>query len=257
MDIDSRRMLQTLNEKAYSAARGVGRLIPIDAKRFFFRLRPAAVTWDLRDHGLVFVQIPKVATTSMRAALGAFVAGESHVDPDEVERRDVLVTERYQLNAYPAEIRKVSRERFSFAFVRNPLDRLYSAFVNKVADPVDGSVNLFDRHEISLDMSFPDFVRAVTKLPDDRCDLHLRSQYRFITDRAGFVVEFIGRFEQLEADWAMLMQRFGVPAMPQRNVSSHRPYSEAYTPDLARLVANRYRRDIELFGYAEEVGRLT
>lgn len=238
-------MLQALNEKALSVARGVGRLIPTDAKRFLFRLRPAAVTWDLRDHGLVFVQIPKVATTSMRAALAA------HIGHD-----DAWVGSRYELNAYPAEIRKLARGRFSFAFVRNPLERLHSAYVNKVADPVDPGINLFKRHGISLDMPFPDFVRAVVRLPENRCDLHLRSQHRFITDRRGTVVDFVGRFERLDEDWSHLRERFGVPALPERNVSSRAEYEDAYTPELARLVADRYRRDIELLGYRDEIGHL-
>lgn len=239
-------------------ARGVGRLMPVRAKRYFFRLRPAAVTWDLSDHGIVFVQIPKVATTSMRAALAAFVAGAQEVDPTEVEARDAFVGERYELNAYPAEIRRLGRERLTFAFVRNPLERLYSAYVNKVEDPVtDADVHLFDRHGISQGTSWPDFIRSVTSISDDRCDLHLRSQHHFITDRAGFVVEFIGRFERLDDDWTVLMDRFGLPALPKRNVSSHVPYTQAYTPELARVVADRYRRDIELLGYADEVRALT
>jgi hypothetical protein len=258
MDTGVGRAIQTLNEKAYSVARGVGRLIPLDAKRFFFRLRPAAVTWDLREHGLVFVQVPKVATTSMRAALAAFVAGAHEVDPDQVDARDAYVGERYELNAYPAEIRRISRDRFTFAFVRNPLERLYSAYVNKVEDPVThADVHLFDRHGISQGMSWPEFVRSVTALSDDRCDLHLRSQHHFIMDRGGLVVRFVGHFERLEDDWKALMDRFGLPELPKRNVSSHAPYAEAYTPELARAVAERYRRDIELLGYEDEVRMLT
>ena len=233
-----------LTERALSLARGVGRLIPVDAKRFFFRLRPAAVTWDLRDHGLVFVQIPKVATTSMRAALAA------HVGHD-----DAWVGSRYELNAYPAEIRKLSRERFSFAFVRNPLERLHSAYVNKVAEPIE-AVPLFERHGISVDMSFPEFVKRLVQLPENRVDLHLRSQYRSITDRNGIVVDFVGRFERLTEDWDVLRERFGLPELPLRNVSSRSEYEAVYTPEIARLVADRYSRDIELFGYSDEIARL-
>lgn len=249
-------MLRTVNERAMSVARGVGRLLPTDAKRFLFRMRPAAVTWDLRDHGLVFVQIPKVATTSMRAALAAHVFGDSRVDPDAIEERDTWVGDRYELNAFPAEIRKLSRERFSFAFVRNPLERLHSAFVNKVAEPVE-PVPLFERHGISTDMTFPEFVRRLVKLPENRVDLHLRSQHRSITDRKGVVVDFVGRFERLADDWETLCERFGLPELPLRNVSSRGRYEDAYTPELARLVAHRYRRDVELFGYGEQIAEFT
>ena len=49
------------------------------------------------------------------------------------------------------------------------------------------------------------------------------------------------------------MDRFGFPALPRRHVSTHGHYREAYTPELARLAAVRYARDIEVFGYDEEV----
>lgn len=249
-------LLQSVNERAHAAARGAGALLPHELKRFLFRIRPAAVTWDLRDHGLVFVQIPKVATTSMRAALAAMVDGDSKVVPSEIDRRDEDVVARYQLNAYPAEIRRLDRLRFTFAFVRNPLDRLLSAYVNKVESPEDPSVDLFSRHGISVGDSFPDFVRAVARLNDDRCDIHLRSQHRFVCDRNGLVVSFIGRYETLERDWATLSARFGLPELPQRNVTEHAPYQSAYTPELARIAADRYRRDIEFFGYESDVARL-
>lgn len=249
-------MLLSLNEKALSVVRGVGRLVPTEAKRFLFRLRPAAITWDLRDHGLVFVQIPKVATTSMRAALAAHVMGDQDVDPDAIAQRDAWVGSRYELNAFPAELRKLSRARFSFAFVRNPLERLHSAYVNEVVEPLE-SVPLFRRHGITTEMSFPDFVKRLLVLPQNRVDLHLRSQHLFITDRKGTVVDFVGRFERLDADWEVLRERFGLPALPKRNVSSRALYEDAYTPELARLVADRYRRDIEIFGYGDEIASLT
>lgn len=256
MSSGSRRAVRALSEKSFVVARALGQVLPLELKRFVFRLRPAAVTWDMREHGLVFVAIPKVAQTSMRAALAAHAAGALEVDANEAERWEALAVERYQINAYPPELRRLSANSFSFAFVRNPLDRLFSAYVNKVLAPVDPSMNLFERHGISPGMSFPDFVEAVLPLSEDRCDIHLRSQYRFISDREGVIVDYVGRFERLGSDWDVLRERFGLPALPKQNVSSERSYRDAYTPALARVVAGRYARDIELFGYEEEVAAL-
>ncbi len=248
---------QSLNESAHAVARAVGSLLPHELKRRLFRLRPAAVTWDMPDHGFAYVQVHKVATTSMRAALAAFAAGADEIDPAKTYDLEKAAVARYELNAFPAEIRRISRERFTFAFVRNPLDRLYSAWVNKVASPLDDSVNLFSRHGISLDASFPEFVERVARLSDARCDTHLRSQHLFISDKGGLVVDHLGRFETLERDWDQLRERFGFPSLPKRNVSQGGSYEDAYTPEVARLVADRYRHDIELFAYDADVARLT
>lgn len=39
--------------------------------------------------------------------------------------------------------------------------------------------------------------------------------------------------------------------------SPHRSYTRAYSPELARMAAERYAKDIRLFGYEEEVAALT
>jgi hypothetical protein len=106
------------------------------------------------------------------------------------------------------------------------------------------------------DMSFAEFVEAVAKIPDRVSDIHFRSQHTFLYHRKKLMVDFVGHFEQLDQDWGLLREKFGLPALPHQNRSSHVDYREAYTPELARLAARRYKKDIDLFGYSEEIAEL-
>lgn len=208
------------------------------------------------DAGLCFVHIPKVAMSSIRGALAAHAAGVPEVDVARARSLVRSVAHRYVREAYPAEIAELSRSCFTFAFVRNPLDRLVSAYTNKMSSDVEIDKSLFENLGLPLDVSFEDFVRTVAEAPEDR-DGHVRSQHTFIYDRRGPIVDFVGRFERLQSDWQALMGRLGLPPLPHRNRSAHAGAEATYTPALARVAAERYARDIELFGYGEEVARLT
>ena len=69
------------------------------------------------------------------------------------------------------------------------------------------------------------------------------------------LVDFIGRFESLEADWAQIAERLRLPAeLPHANANpEQRPhYSEFYTPRSRDVIAGKFAVDIEYFGYAFE-----
>jgi hypothetical protein len=106
------------------------------------------------------------------------------------------------------------------------------------------------------DMSFADFVRAVSRIPDRLSDIHFRSQHTFFYHRGKLMADFVGRFERISEDWDVLREKFDLPALPHQNRSQHEDYRSAYTPELAAIAATRYAKDIELFGYTEAVEEL-
>jgi hypothetical protein len=215
--------------------------------RYTYLLQPSAgiVVPELKMN---FVPTPKVANRSMKAAIASVVRPGYRGDPH-------LAGWRY---------RRVSALRvtgyFGFGFVRNPLDRLYSCYAQKIVyyGRVMNKPLVFWRYggTFGADMSFEDFVKAVAAIPDRIADPHFRSQYRFLYRGREPVVDFIGRFESLERDWAVVRERFGLPVLPHYNRSPRGSYTSAYTPELARIAADRYRKDIRLFGYDEEVAAL-
>ena len=144
--------------------------------------------------------------------------------------------------------------------MRNPLDRLLSCYAQKIVyhQRELGMPSLLWRYgsRFDRDMSFAEFVHAVAEIPDRLSDIHFRSQHTFFYHRDQLMVDFVGRFETLQTDWGSLRERFGLPPLPHQNRSRHDPYQQAYSPALAAVAAQRYERDIELFGYREAVDAL-
>jgi hypothetical protein len=73
-----------------------------------------------------------------------------------------------------------------------------------------------------------------------------------LTSRHGrLLVDFVGRFEAIEADFATVCRHLRVVArLPHVNAVSHEDYRAHYTPRLAATVADGFGEDIERFGYA-------
>ncbi len=79
-------------------------------------------------------------------------------------------------------------------------------------------------------------------------------QHQFILDDNGhLLVDFVGRFENLQDDFVYVCQRIGLPhlSLPHVNASHRRPdYRSYYNEYTKHLVEEYFRRDIELFGYS-------
>lgn len=147
---------------------------------------------------------------------------------------------------------------FKFAFVRNPWDRLVSWWEMIRRNVSEGRpMNGFQRYVASRARTFEEFIcrcDAECRDPDGSKWIY-RNQIDYLTDVEGEVmVDFIGRFERLEADFGSIAQRLGLSAVrvPHLNPSSHPSYARYYSSELRDFVTERYARDIAFFGYAFE-----
>jgi hypothetical protein len=73
----------------------------------------------------------------------------------------------------------------------------------------------------------------------------------FICDDDGnVIVDFVGRFENLERDFQTICSSIGIdPELPHLNRTSHRNYRCYYTDETKEIVRGWARKDIEMFGY--------
>ncbi|HLI00525.1 MAG TPA: hypothetical protein VKV06_07040 [Acidimicrobiales bacterium] len=62
---------------------------------------------------------------------------------------------------------------------------------------------------------------------------------------------FLGRFEQLETDFAQVLSRLGLRGQLAYRQASPRPvdFRRFYTPATAAAIARRYAEDVDRFGY--------
>ena len=199
----------------------------------------------------IFIHIYKNAGTSIRAALLPFsVYNRAHLTAVKMANRFKLHLPA-GLDPHPMAghvqaqkvINALGQEKFdsyfSFAIVRNPWDWQVSLYNFPLIRPGHHQ-NKF----IKQFANFEDYLRW-------RCAEEVRYQKDFVFSPEGRqLVKFIGRYENLDADFAEICARIGIQAsLPMLKVSKTRPYQEYYTKETIDLVRRAFAPDIELFGY--------
>jgi hypothetical protein len=142
---------------------------------------------------------------------------------------------------------KPAAESFRFSVVRNPWDRMVSNFIFFCRSE---HRHLRKQQFASLhDAPVTDF-REFVEIAGRRANHHWQPQDVYVPE----AVDFVGRMEDLEAAVARICTAAGLPMKPvyRVNTTDHGHYSEYYDDITKALVTDRYRRDIERFGYEFE-----
>jgi sulfotransferase famil protein len=217
----------------------------------------------LERYGAVYIEIPKVACTSIKTVIAGLIGvslQETDGNPHDVRWPTPP--------AAPGRSGPLFPGLFAFSFVRNPWDRLVSCYRDKIRGEVDGYTYFTIRPGVAnclarfdgfvAGMSFDEFVRTVAAIPDEDADAHFRSQHTFVTNDEGrLAVDFVGRYERLAEDVRVVEQRIGLPPIELPRLQVARApvsYAAFYTAETQRIVADRYERDLELFGYTFDAG---
>jgi len=194
------------------------------------------------EHLYVFVHIPKTGGTSVSYSIARrlkpyphgwdrkFKKYKQHLTMSELSKHGYLSSNQFSLY-------------FKFAFVRNPWDRFLSEFMYRKR-----------LHGKSFSCGFKEFLingqgdahrRAAIKQ-------HIRPQCEFVYDEDGNqLVDFIGRFENQQEDFNQICDKLGIlhKELTHENKSDHKPYWEYYDDEIREIVAEKYKKDIKVFGY--------
>lgn len=144
---------------------------------------------------------------------------------------------------------------FKFAFVRNPFDKLvseYKWFTNTEYKYPCKRVKDFYKG-----VDFKTFLKKFTDWPTRKSDhWYVRGDYYHGLDYMHILqpigqMDFIGRFENLQQDFDFICDKIDIPRqkLPHIYKSNHRHYTEYYDAEAQEIVAKRYGKDIEHFGY--------
>ncbi len=206
-----------------------------------------------------YIPIPKVASSSLRLLICQRQARHLHPELLEQSPRALQkeVERRIRISRGPAGTRRLGERYFLFAFVRNPLTRLYSCYRDKVVKAAEqGKEFSLAPWGVEPGMSFDWFVRHIARIPDSRSEQHFRSQHLLLRQGGHWMVDYLGRFENLDDDWQELSARIGLDARPKAKRSSGAGASLDGLPlgrEAAELAVERYWQDIALLGYRDEI----
>lgn len=184
------------------------------------------------ERRFVFVAIAKTACTSIHRRF------EIYQDPVpsiyHMHLKDIL------------EVHPPAKEYYKFSFVRNPYDRLVSAYYNFRFSPEHRPW----AHPIYRYDTFEDFVMNIE---ESGCldFIHLSTQFDFLQVDGEVNLDFVGRYENLGEDFRQVEIDLGLSEipLPMTRVSRHPHYSLLYTEEMKKQVQKIYDVDFEEFGY--------
>lgn len=194
------------------------------------------------QYPFIFVHIPKTAGNALQNVLSLYsedtLIANGH--KDGIHRFGLSstygTTKHSTLADYFAALGSEtfwSKRRFTC--VRNPWDRAISFYFS----PHRG-YRAWDRNQFIRMLNemrpMSDFLRLPAHETKARIDRHFN---------------FIIRYEQLPDDFYRLCDIMGIAkkSLPMLNKGNRRPYSHYYDLELSQIVGERFREDIELFGY--------
>ena len=153
---------------------------------------------------------------------------------------------------------------YSFAFVRNPWDRMVSWY--SMIQSAKKNLPFYKKwtkspfeselwnYAINNSNDFESFLENCTDVIFDLgCYKSFAfNQMDYLTDEYGnIVVDYIGRFEDIDSEILTILHTIGIKdfVFPQKNKSQHQHYRTYYSAHAQRIVEERFSKDIQAFGY--------
>jgi hypothetical protein len=197
----------------------------------------------------VYIAVTKTGSTTVRKMLNPLsdvVSDHSTESP-------------YHHHTHAVDLKKHFKERgwnwdeyFKFSFVRNPWSRLVSLF-NYQREYVRGY-----EKDVESSRYFEGYYKRCKKNTHNRNfevyvdKIWMGDQFDFLYDENNNqLVDFVGKTENLQEDFNTICDKIGIPRqeLPHKNKTKHKHYTEYYDDETRELVAEKYAKDIEYFGY--------
>jgi hypothetical protein len=187
--------------------------------------------------GSIFIHIPKAAGTSIARSIYGMNIGHKKVT-------DYIAISKSEFLKY-----------YRFSIVRNPWDRLVSAYhfarqggtsyVQPIPNPI---------YQSKVFSSFDTFVKEwlpSVSLKDEDVIFQFQHEYIYVDDK--LMVDFVGKLENIDEDFKIICNSIGVKSSLARLNTSNKnakSYQDYYDDRAKEIVEEVYAKDIDLFKYS-------
>ena len=199
-------------------------------------------------HRFVLIRVQRAASTSIRWAVDPY--SDAYDAPTHSKGMELR-----------SDLGEIYDKFITFTFIRNPWDRLVSYYHYWIRKDKD---SLHQRVMKSFE-SFAEYLTHLMQqdyLPIPQDDLAVYKFYYnplpspdpqidYVVDNNDkFIVDFIGRFENLAEDFCYICNILGLNVeLPEHNISAHDDYKSYFNDQQRKYVENLYKRELEVFNY--------
>ncbi|KAF6716837.1 Carbohydrate sulfotransferase 11 [Oryzias melastigma] len=229
-------------------------------------------------HGLIYCYVPKVACTNWKRVLMVLGSGGRYTDPLAIPANEAHVAGKLRsLSDFsPAEINQRLRSYLKFIFVREPFERLVSAYRNKFTRSYNTAFHkrygtkIVQRHrqnpsrdalQQGNDVSFREFVQYLVDPRTQREEPFNEHWERVHSLCHPCLIHYdvVGKYETLEADAQAVLRLAGVEGTVQFPTSGKSTRTDGnmaarffkhISPLYQKKLFNLYRMDFLLFNYS-------
>jgi hypothetical protein len=191
---------------------------------------------SLIEKKAIFVHIPKCAGISVNEAIFSTKAG-GHTSLNDY----CVVFSPQELNDY-----------FKFTIVRNPWDRLVSAYTFLQKGGFNDSDKNWYHENLSKFEDFNDFVKCWVTPENIKTWKHFRLQTDFLLEKRNRInVDFVGFFENIDNDFDFIAKRLNIinKLKPKNITGREGSYRDFYNTETINIVRDVYEKDISYLGY--------
>lgn len=187
------------------------------------------------EHHAIFIHITKTAGTSVAKSLFGYLP--------------------YHYTATQYRVfygKETFNNYFKFAFVRNPWDRLHSAYRYLKAGGWNEKDKVWGEKHLAQYEDFNEFVIKWLTPENIKTHIHFKPQHEFICDKHGnLLLDYIAYFETLNQDFEEIATRLNIKTtLETHNRNPGETYKNAYTQHAKSKVEDIYAKDIAIFGYS-------
>ena len=207
--------------------------------------------WEIYPKGkkkYIFICVAKVASSSINKILNHYLHPEPifhHMSIQELENYYLDL----DINSF-----------YKFAFVRNPWERFISLY-NDMTFQRNGqkklmNYSLLEKKKNSIFYKTKNFKEFAKSFESSNWinEAHFKPQFDFLSKNGELVMDFIGRFENLNSDWEKIKNDIGLNYLGEighqrksnKNLCN---YKEFYDNETIDIVSRIYKKDIQIFNY--------
>ena len=220
-------------------------------KQYTKEITTAYIKYKIQNNGFWFVDIPRTSSSSIRIELGMYygipygkknILEKKFASPYKLFHDHLSVKDmKYKLGS------KLWNQLFTFTFVRNPWDRIFSFYFYRKKC-----------HEIPASLTLKEYIVLLYNKQLGKYELPLNShEYKncadYILCDEKIDVKYIGRYENREHDLYEIASLIGWTRTENLYLQRSKPrlvnYKDLYDSNMIKMIERMYMKDIELFNY--------